>query len=391
MLRAMFLAVLLLSLSTVAARADSWLPATPATYVSADGTWRLLVTPRGITGPLGYFRDKVDERSNAGGIQGDLQRSATGRMEQLQGRRWRVVWEKPLVNEVAPVDAIVSNTGQAATFDNWHSMGFGDDTIALYDGNGELIRAMGLDGFLPEEYEQALPRTVSSIHWRGSPRISDDGLELIVPVVVPEEADGASSEDEKVAHVDVRFQLSNGRLTRDSGPSWIQALSKARAAYARVNEEAAAAKRRFIAPLEAPVTENVTDWHLYLREVFFRLDPDWEEGYPATHVLPARGSTDFNRMSGYIGEALIDELNADGVMMFASLSQVALRDVVLAQARRVAPRALSRARIYIAVDSMHFQPIRNALAHTGANVVQLDVELSIPQRSERLEAMKEAH
>jgi hypothetical protein len=382
------LAVLLFSLSTFAARADSWLPAMPRTYASADGTWRLLVTPRAIASPLAYFRDKVDKQANAGGVDGDAQRSAIGRMERLEGSRWQVVWEQPLVNEVAPVDAVVSNAGQAVTFDNWHSMGYGDDAMAFYDGSGRLIRKIALDGFLPMQHVHALPRTVSSIHWRGAPRLSDDGLELVVPVVVPESNGGEFPEDEEVSYVHAHFSLFTGEMLNGQDPSWGQVLAKAQVAYASIKEEAAAARQRFIAPLKAPATADVTDWHGYLIEAFFRLDPDWEEGYPAAKVLPARGSADFRQMSRYMGAALTDELNVDGAIMIAAVSQEDLADEMVVHGSRVGARALSRARVYVAAERAHFERISKALAHTGAKLVHLDVDLVIPQRRERLDALE---
>ena len=43
-------------------------------------------------------------------------------------RRWLLTQGYfPLVNEVSPVTALVSDSGNTITFDNWHSVGYGDD------------------------------------------------------------------------------------------------------------------------------------------------------------------------------------------------------------------------------------------------------------------------
>lgn len=368
-----------------AAHADSWLPPETRSYVSPDGNWRLTVKPRGITSPLAYFRDKVAERPNAGGVEGDAQVSAIGSMEHLESGRWLLVWTQPLSNEISPVAALASNSGQAVTFDNWHSLGHGTNAVAIYDARGELVRAVGLADFLPEAYVRALPRTVSSVHWRGEPRFSEDGRQVVVPVVVPSVDHDAMTDEEDIAHVDVRFDLSDGRVIRDTGPAWNDALASAEAADRELTRQRAAARKRFIEPLAAPVAGDETDWHDYLSEAFFRIDPDWEDDYPATQVIPLPGAGNFDLVSGYLGDALADEMNADDAIMVASPSQEVLVDVLEEQAKRVKPGALSEARVYVATDARHVQRARGALAHTGAEFIQIDIDGTIPQRQVRLD------
>ena len=49
-------------------------------------------------------------------------RSDKGKLKKL--------WAIPLVNEVSPVDALVSDKDDyVITFDNWHSVGYGDDAV----------------------------------------------------------------------------------------------------------------------------------------------------------------------------------------------------------------------------------------------------------------------
>src|SRR5690606_21835090 len=134
------------------ALADSWAPPSVESYVSVNGKWKLTVYPRGLSSQFDYFQDKVDGKPNAGGIPGDSQASPIGHMQHRRDGRWRTAWKAQLVNDVAPAQAVVANDGTTATFDNWHSVGWGDDAVVLYAPDGQRIRAFGLSAFLPKQY-----------------------------------------------------------------------------------------------------------------------------------------------------------------------------------------------------------------------------------------------
>lgn len=377
-------------LLATSALADSWLPPSVKTYASADGTWKLTIYPRELTSQLDYFQDKVDGKSNAGGIPGDSQKSPIGHMERKQGGRWQTVWKAPLANDVAPVDAVVSNVGTSVTFDNWHGVGWGDDAVVFYAADGSRVREFGLSAFLPEFYVNALPRSVSSIHWRGEPRIDEGKRQLVLPVVVPTAArSGAYERDEH--HIDVRFRLSDGSLVPMTGKAWADAIDSAKAADAERRQQLAEQRQRFISPLVAPKDGDTRAWHGYLVDAFFRLDPDSENGYPATKVVPLPDDPKFDMLAGYLGDALSDDMNADGVIMVASPSQDVLVGALAEQAQRVRPGLLANARVYVAADSIHMPSVRAALAHTGAKVIQLDIDAGIPQRKDRLERYLQRH
>jgi hypothetical protein len=378
------LCILIFGLATFPAMADSWLPAKVETYTSANGDWRFTVYPRELTSPLAYFQDKVDDKSNAGGVPGDTQRSAIGHMECRREGRWQTVWKMPLENEVSPVEAVVSNDGDVATLDNWHGMGWGDDVVVIYSAKGEQLEKFGLDGFIPKNYIHALPHSVSSIHWRGKPRIDEADRQLIIPVVVPviedqmvNNADGAS--------VDIRFNLADGTLVNPEGKAWNDALVSATEADARRRQLEAEETERFISPLSAPRVVDTRAWYDYLLEAFYRIDPDWEEDYPATKVVPLPDASNYALLSRYFGEALVDDSNTYGVIMLASPSQDVLIRVLREKSTQVSPGYLAHARIYVAADGIHMPAARVALAHTGAKVIQLDIGKPIPQRKERLD------
>jgi hypothetical protein len=378
------LAAFFLSLLGASALADSWAPPRVETFASADGAWKLTIYPRGVATPLAYFKDKVDGNPDAGGIPGDTQKSPIGHMQHKRDGHWETVWKGPLVNDVSPVEAVVSNSGESVTFDNWHGTGWGDDAVVVYAADGNRVREFGLADFLPKYYIDALPHSVSSIHWRGKPHIDEAKRQLVVPVVVPTN-DIENINTMKERHIEVRFRLSDGSLLPMDGNAWGEAVAAALEVNAQREAWLVERRKRFVSPLAAPVGDDVRPWYDYLQEAFFRVDPDWEDGYPNTSVVPPASDPKFKLLAGYVGDELTDDMNADDVIMLAAVSQDILVNVLAKQASRVKPGFLAKARVYVAADNAHMPAVRAALANTGANVIQLDIDATIPQRQERLD------
>jgi hypothetical protein len=337
-----------------------------------------------VATPLAYFKDKVDGNPDAGGIPGDTQKSPIGHMQHKRDGHWETVWKGPLVNDVSPVEAVVSNSGESVTFDNWHGTGWGDDAVVVYAADGNRVREFGLADFLPKYYIDALPHSVSSIHWRGKPHIDEAKRQLVVPVVVPTN-DIENINTMKERHIEVRFRLSDGSLLPMDGNAWGEAVAAALEVNAQREAWLVERRKRFVSPLAAPVGDDVRPWYDYLQEAFFRVDPDWEDGYPNTSVVPPASDPKFKLLAGYVGDELTDDMNADDVIMLAAVSQDILVNVLAKQASRVKPGFLAKARVYVAADNAHMPAVRAALANTGANVIQLDIDATIPQRQERLD------
>jgi hypothetical protein len=219
-----FLVSLAVILSIPAARADSWFPATKEVYFSPDKETRLTVDPRELSGPLEYFEDKVDGKEPAGQKKNG-NRQANGRLERKNpDGTWSVVWEKPIVNEVAPVSVLVANAGQyVVTFDNWHSMGYGDDAIVIYNAEGTVIRAMSLKDVLPEKFVAALPRSVSSLHWGGEHILDMNRGLLNLKIYMP----GSPEYGDDTKYVDVFVDLATATVQPPSGSEWDMALAAA--------------------------------------------------------------------------------------------------------------------------------------------------------------------
>jgi hypothetical protein len=363
------------------AAADTWMPATRHSWFSPDHHMRFTVEPRAISGPLQYFSDKVKDRNPAGQQPGGPDK-AQGTLEREENGHWVTLWHKPLVNDVSPVSAIVANDGaHVVTFDNWHAMGWGDDAVAIYGPDGTLIRAMGLTAFLPDDYQEALPRSVSSIQWGGEHHFSAAGDRLILEVVVPTEAEPGAAQH----YTPIEVELAGGGVIPPSGAGWDQALAEARKVAAADRAYAEAQRRARIAPLLGPTTTGDLEWHDYLVEAFMRLDPDWMEDFPANTVLRDPKAKDYKPSEGWVRDALLQkDLPATAIAIASPASPDNLVRVITEAARKVKPGALKGARIYVAVTDAYRGPIAAALAPTGATFIQLDPTRPIPQRKERI-------
>ena len=175
--------------------ADSWDPPSPITVTSDDGAYRLTIYPRAIASP-----------------RPDAHQQCDATLEKLGPRSYELVWRKPFVNEVSPAYAAVTRSGQIVTFDNWHSLGLGDDAIVIYDKEGNLVRKLSLATLLGDEYFNKLPRSTSSVQWGSKYRLSLDEKSIVI--LVPNVGDHPSH---KTINTDgsyrlIRLDISTGQL-----------------------------------------------------------------------------------------------------------------------------------------------------------------------------------
>jgi hypothetical protein len=329
----------------MAALADSWVPPHVETYYSPDKGARFTVTPRGIESPLAYFDGKVKNESLAGQKTG-ASPFARGVLERKDfGDRWVIVWDKQLVNDVAPVSAVVANSAlSVVTFDNWHSAGYGDDAVVIYGEGGKLIRSFALTDLLPDYYFKALPRSASS----------------------------------------------TGQALPASGADW----EKARLAARKIAAERQKAEDKWNAwfrnPLVAPKTAKNTDWMPYLYEVFSRLDPNWKLAQssignnPVEIILPSAGSTGLGHSPEELRNTFLERPEPHVVMIASPGDKNEFAKVlapVLAKAKRGAFKGW---RIYVVCPPDYRERMAALFAPTEATFIHVDPAVGIPQRPERL-------
>lgn len=193
----------------IPANGDSWLLPKKQKYYSSNKMYYLEVTPKKLESQLKYFEDKVDGRNNAGALKGVKDNRAKG---VFYARRadgtYSKKWEFPLVNEVSPVSALVCSSGDyVITFDNWHSLGYGDDVVVIYRSNGTLVKKLGLEDILTEGDIETLLPSVSSISWGREHYIDEAKGHLVLKVV----SNGKSDWDDDVKFQELKIELATGR------------------------------------------------------------------------------------------------------------------------------------------------------------------------------------
>jgi hypothetical protein len=192
------------------ASGDTWSLPEKQTVCSKNNKYCLKIIPKKLTSQLEYFQDKVDGKENAGADKGVKKNLCRGIFYiRNESGLLRKRWEVNLVNEVSPVDAVVSDVGDyVVTFDNWHGAGYGDDVVAIYDArNGKLIRKLGLSDFLTESDIYELPHSVSSIWWGGTHYVDSRGGQLVLQVTK-----GKRTYEKDATYFEVHIQLDNGKV-----------------------------------------------------------------------------------------------------------------------------------------------------------------------------------
>lgn len=369
------LAALLISIAPPPSCADSWMLPTTTTYTSCAAHARVTVTPRDLDSQLSYFEDKTKRADSAGQKPGGAQ-VASARLERLIGNRWQTVWNHRIANDVAPVSALVRDDGEyLVTFDDWHGLGYGPNVVVIYGTGGKLVRALALSDILPADYIKALPHSVSSIQWRGEPRFSSDGQQIVIPIVIPSEVSESSP-----ATADIAINLANGAASPTSPNAWQAALAVGRKVLAKQVAYEAAAKAAFFAPLLRPETNAERQWHEYLREAVARLKGDGTTA--STTVLRLPGASDYAISETWVHDALTESY-ADQVAI-ACLSEPNLVSVLRKVARHIPERSLSNVTAFIALSDKYWPATVEAMRRTGAKLIQVNPDKPIHQRPERI-------
>lgn len=374
------LAILAAGLCTYnAARADSWSAPSTEIYLSEAKSHRLSVTPSPIESGLAYFTEEL--RASEQGEVVERTRPLAMLERKDDNGNWQPMWAKPLINHVAPVSALVSNDGSYfATFDNWHSVGFGENVIVLYTGEGELVASYALTDLVSEEYIAALPSTTSSVRWAKDKRIDEDNGILLIDMLIP------SADPKNPDTILRKIDLATGAII----PPDVEraAFAQSRVSLAtKMREEAEVERIRYLTePLPAPITAEMREWHDYLREAFLRLTPDYlDSPSTATKILfppdHERHSTSVEWLVG----SFEDEADWGGSIAIASpASDDALLVALRSAADAIEKGGLYKTTLYLSIGAEHIQRARTILSRTKAEVVWLDPSRPIPQRPERV-------
>jgi hypothetical protein len=366
--------------------ADSWMLPTTHEYLSADQQARLTVTPRELTSQVDFFRDKVDGKASAGQRPGAAAATtASGKLERKAADgKWKVAWQHALVNDVSPTSALVADQGKyTVTFDNWHSVGFGDDVVVIYDAAGKRVRSMALTDFLPQDYVQALPRSVSSLHWGYQHRLADNDETLLLRVVVPD-GESRGHREEEPTFLDIRVRLADGAVTPPSGPAWQQALASVARVRAMQEEEVRAFRARRAAPLSAPDGDDQDAWREYLAELMVRSTSDLHD-FPRLYLLPAERDPDYSKrramISGVIASSFDRQFARRGHAYFSSPASARLAELLAEELGKLPPAALRGYEITFVGEAGLDAKVQAAALRAGAKYSFVDMRKPIPGKS----------
>lgn len=370
--------------SSAPASADSWALPTAETYVSQNGQYRLVVVPREIESQLAFFEDKVDGKEPAGSARRNAPSTAIAKIEQFELGSWRTLWVRPLLNDVAPVKALVSNDGQSfVTFDNWHMVGLGEHVLVIYGGEARPVRSFQLSDLVPDYFIDALPGSVSSVRWRNGEGLSADGRWLELAIKAPSTRDG---EDETKSLM-LRISMENGApdlSAADAVSAYKEVACFAhRRNVARTNEMLVYDRSDLVLP--DPLTKE--NWSRYLYQLMSRISDGNDENIFGEanmfELLAPRGYM-AKEFSETFSQALTVSASKMPVRTFASIDQMLMVKKVEKEAKKIKAQHLDGSTLRFIISDEFWPRIQTALLQSGATMLQIDPSDAVPQKPEKL-------
>lgn len=286
------------------------------------------------------------------------------------------------------VDVLLTRDGSAfITFDNWHSMGYGANVVVIYNRQGEVVSQRGLNQILPEWFVAAQPRSVSSIWWRGEPRLSDDGVDAVIPITIPSLDQEAGSEQ---STLDLSIRLTDGEITNLSEGAWKAALDKAATVARRKCLNYLDDIAEWNAPIKAPSGSAESAWHRYLREIAYRSLPvSTDGGGPVveTTVLRHRSAPDVNQSIEWLSEALTAKASEpdQDIRLIGSPDPEWLVDQLETVAAKLKRDQLNGVGLIIVLDEPYASRATASLSQSGAKLRIVGSREEISQRTDRLQ------
>lgn len=191
---------------------DEWSLPQTETYLSPNKKYYFEVFPKILEAQLKHFKDKVQIRENAGFPEAITSDCCKGSLYTFgEDGNYQSVWSIRLINDVAPVKAIVSNSGNyVATFDNW-LVESGKDVVHLYGPEGKFIRKYSLEDIMTPEEVEEITHSVGSRYEAGDHYFDEENGTLNLKVVKEVRPVGMRMLDREV-HRQVRIDLKTGSV-----------------------------------------------------------------------------------------------------------------------------------------------------------------------------------
>lgn len=394
---ALFIACIAVAATT--ARADSWNLPEVSTHLSSDGRWRFTVTPRELSSQLDYFQDKVDGKAKAGSRTGGGN-TARGQMERRTDQGWITVWHGNLLNDVAPVDVLVTTNGQVATLDNWHGMGHGDNVVVLYGSSGAPVCSLTLYDLFPSVVVDNFPRSVSSILWRDKPRLSQTEQMLSLTIASPAPLRVKNDTLDMLGEsFELGLRMSDCSMSPPSQEVWHAVLATAEHSAADDRKQRLEWRAQFVAPLSAPRNDDEKAWNNYLAQAWHRIQPEAESDYPRIQYLLPDGQPGHEASLKELRHELELLTQWSDTLLAGAAAPKELVQIVREFAADKPRNSLRSKQLGFALSAGDFAAVREALRPTGARLVQIDPSHPLPQseanlrwleRSEREQAAESA-
>jgi hypothetical protein len=360
------------------ARADSWPPPMTKVTLSANGQFRFTVEPASRDHPSAHFAGELEAARTGTPAE---RPAPVGLLERRDPRgKWEPVWAGPLVNAIAPTQALVADDGRhVVTFDNWYGTGHADHVIVIYGPGGGLVRSLALTDLAPQDFIDALPHSVSSIMWREREGFTSNGGSVAIAVPVPGQEWGETDP----ATVTFTVALADGAVTLPPSGEWEAALSAA-AEVAEAQRQAEAERIAYLTnPLTVPQGCREREWHAYLREAHARTSTSRGDSTWTTVLLP-RAHPRHRESVGWLRKEMLEDWEDNAVSAASPCDPDGLVEAVSRIVRKVRPGRLANLTMFVAAPEAQFAAIARLLAPTGAKAVRFDPAAAIPQRPDRI-------
>ena len=171
--------ILFLFVAAIQAKADTWENTATKFYYSENKTFMLKIVPTSYPENYWKLNSRRLKKKKRISEKDTTILFCTGTLYKISATDTTAIWERKLINRICPVSAIVSNDGSSVvTFDNWLSLGYGVDTVVVYNELGDLKRRFQLEDISPFPINDYL-RSISSLYWNcGKHYIDNNRIEI---------------------------------------------------------------------------------------------------------------------------------------------------------------------------------------------------------------------